>query len=125
MTGISISRIGQIAVNVKDLDRAVVFYRDTLGLTLQREAKGMAFFECGGQRLMLALPSKPQFDHPSSILYFEIDDVPGAYANLSEQGVHFEAPPFVVHRTETTELWMAFFRDTENNVHALSCTLPV
>ncbi len=117
---IGLRRIGQIAVNVHDLGRAVPFYRDTLGMQLLFEAPPkMAFFDCDGVRLMLSLPETPEFDHPSSVLYFQVDDIQAVHGVLSERGVQFEGDPHVVHKDKNMELWMAFLRDTEGNVLAL------
>ncbi len=117
---IGLSTIGQIAVNAHDLERAVKFYRDSLGMRLLFEAPPkMAFFDCDGVRLMLSLPEKPEFDHPSSILYFKVDDIHAAQAALVGRGVGFESEPHLVHKTETHELWLTFFRDSEGNFLAL------
>ena len=62
-----ISSIGQIAVTVHDLDRATGFYRDLLNLKHLFSFPRLSFFQCGGVRLMLTIPEKPEFDHPSSI----------------------------------------------------------
>lgn len=62
---ISIFRVGQIAINVHDVNRATAFYRDILGLPLLFTAGSLAFFDCGGVRLMLTHPEKPEFDHPA------------------------------------------------------------
>ena len=57
--GFGLSRIGQIAMTVRDLPRAVAFYRDVLGMRFLFEAPpAMAFFDCGGIRLMLSLPER-------------------------------------------------------------------
>ncbi len=117
---IGLSSIGQIAVNVHDLERAVAYYRDALGMQLLFQAPPkMAFFNCDGIRLMLSLPEKPEFDHPSSILYFRVDDIHAAHEAFTERGVAFEGPPHMVHKAGTTELWMAFLRDPEGNVLAM------
>jgi hypothetical protein len=58
-TNIGISRLGQIAINVHDIERAIKFYRDILGLPLLFTAGKLAFFNCGGVRLMLDTPEKP------------------------------------------------------------------
>jgi catechol 2,3-dioxygenase-like lactoylglutathione lyase family enzyme len=115
----TLSSIGQIAVNVHDLDRAVAFYRDVLGLPLLFSAPGMAFFDCGGVRLMLSPPEKPEYDHPASILYYRVDDIRAAHRTLLEKGARFEQEPQVVHRASDHELWMAFLRDSEENPLAL------
>lgn len=114
-----LSQIGQIALNVHDLERAVAFYRDKLGMKHLFTVPKMAFFECGGIRLMLGLPEKPEFDHPSSIIYFKVDDIQIAFRTLSSRGVSFEGDPHLVAKMPTHDLWMAFFHDSENNLFAL------
>lgn len=115
-----LSQIGQIAVTVHDLDRAVAFYRDTLGMKhLFTVPPGMAFFDCSGVRLMLAIPEKPELDHPSSILYFKVEDIQGTVAELKGRGLGFEGAPHLVAKMPDHELWMASFRDSEKNLLAL------
>ena len=121
---VSLGRIGQIAVNVHDLPRAVGFYRDTLGMRFLFEVPRMAFFDCAGVRLMLGLSSEPAYDHPGSILYYRVDDIKAAHAALRERGVTFTEPPHLVARLPDHELWLAFFRDTEDNVLALMSEVP-
>lgn len=119
-TDVRLSRIGQIAVNVHDLDRAVAFYRDALGMTFLFQAPPkMAFFDCGGIRLMLGVPEEAEFDHPSSILYFKVDDIQGTYQVFKDRGVEFRGEPHLIARMPDHELWMAFFRDSEGNTLAL------
>lgn len=119
-TGVGIAHLGQIAINAKDLERATGFYQDSLGLKLLFKAPGgLAFFECGGVRLMLDRAEKPEFDHPSSILYFAVPDIQGAYRKLKGSGVHFEDEPHMIARMPTHDLWMTFFHDTEGNLLAL------
>lgn len=116
---IGLSTIGQVAVTAYDLDRATRFYRDALGMKFLFHVPKLAFFQCGGTRLMLSIPESPEFDHPSSILYFAVDDIAGAYAELSGRGVEFKGAPHLVAKLPDHELWMAFFRDSEGNTHAL------
>lgn len=113
-----LSQIGQISVTVHDLDRAVGFYRDKLGMKHLFTVPKMAFFDASGIRLMLAVP-EPEFDHPSSILYFKVDDIQGAHQTLSGRRVSFEGAPHIIAKLETHDLWMAFFRDSERNLLAL------
>lgn len=120
MAGIGIMRLGQIAVNVKDVDRAAGFYEGKLGLKLLFKAPpGLAFFDCGGVRLMLDRAEKPEFDHPSSILYFAVPNIQEAYGKLKNDGVRFEDEPHVIAKMATHDLWMTFFRDSEDNLLAL------
>ena len=119
-TDLSLSRIGQIAVNAHNLERAVSFYRDQLGMKhLFSVPPQMAFFDCDGIRLMLSLPDKPEFDHPSSILYFKVDNIQEATQTLIDRGVHFEEQPLLVANMGSYDLWLASFRDSENNLMAL------
>ena len=65
MKNLAIESIGQIAVNVKDVTRAVAFYKEVIGLPLLFESNGLAFFQCGETRLLLSMPEKAEFNHPS------------------------------------------------------------
>ncbi|HEY8188078.1 MAG TPA: VOC family protein [Pyrinomonadaceae bacterium] len=116
--------IEQIAVNVHDLNRAVEFYREKLGMKLLFTVPNLAFFDCDGIRLMLSPPARPEFDHPSSIIYFKVDDIQQAYATLSERGVDFEEKPTFVADMGTYNLWIGSFRDSENNLLAVMGHVP-
>jgi|SRR5688572_22014395 len=115
-----LSTIGQVAMVVKDVPRAVAFYRDTLGMKFLFQAPpSLAFFDCGGIRLMLTVPEEKEFDHPGSILYFKIDDIDAVYADLKGKGVEFRDVPHRIAKMPDHELWMAFFTDGEGNTLAL------
>jgi catechol 2,3-dioxygenase-like lactoylglutathione lyase family enzyme len=111
--------IAQIALSVQDVSRSTKFYRDKLRLPFLFDAPGLAFFQCGDIMLMLSRPSAPEFDHPSGVLYFQVDDITAAHQALLERGVPFIDAPHVVHRAPEMELWMAFFRDPDSNVLAI------
>lgn len=117
---IKLGKIQQIALVQHDVDAAVPFYRDGLGLELQFAMSGMAFFDAGGVRLMLTKPSAPEFDHKNSILYFEVDDCQAAYEELKARGVPFERGPQAVGKTATHEIIQAFCRDPEGNLIGIS-----
>ena len=119
-----LSQIGQIAVNIKDVDRAVRFYRDALGLRFLFQAGSLAFFDCGGVRLMLSPAEKPEFDHPGSILYYRVADIDAAHADLTGRGVEFIDQPHLIHKAPDHDLWMTFFTDTEGNTAGLMCEKP-
>ncbi len=120
---VGIERIGQIAVVVQDVDRAADFYERVLGLPLLFKFPGLAFFDCGGVRLMLSKAERPEFDR-TSIIYYRVPDVVAAASELERRGVVFEGKPHVVHRDERHELWMAFFRDSEGNYVGLMREQP-
>jgi methylmalonyl-CoA/ethylmalonyl-CoA epimerase len=124
-SGIGISRLGQIAINAHDVDRAADFYQDKLGLKLLFKAPpGLAFFDCGGVRLMLTRAEKPEFDHPSSVLYFAVADIRSAFEKMKESGARFEDEPHLVARMPAHDLWMTFFRDSEGNLMGLMSEEP-
>jgi catechol 2,3-dioxygenase-like lactoylglutathione lyase family enzyme len=115
-----LSKISQISVNAHDLERAIAFYRDKLGMRfLFQVPPKMGFFDCGGVRLMLSLPEKPEFDHPGSVLYFLVPDIQKSYTTLNSRGVSFEGEPHLIAKMPDHELWMVFFRDSEGNLLAL------
>lgn len=118
-TELSLSAIGQIALPVTDLRRAVAFYRDSLRMTLLFEAPpGLAFFDCAGIRLMLDRPIGDA-GPARSIVYFKVGDIAAAYDTLVSRGVVFDDAPHLIHKFPDHELWMCFFRDSESNTLAL------
>ena len=124
VSGPGISRVGQIAIPVRDLDRAVAFYRDVLGLRLLFQAPpGLAFFDCGGVRLMLTLPEGPENAGHSSVLYYLVDDIQAAWAAVTARGAKpatAGAPePHLIAKLPDHDLWMAFVEDTEGNLLGL------
>jgi methylmalonyl-CoA/ethylmalonyl-CoA epimerase len=120
----SIDGIGQIAVSVTDLDRAVAFYADILGLRLLFRFPGLAFFDCGGVRLMLSRPEKPELAG-TSIIYYRVPSIHEAAGAVEARGVRLLHQPAVVHRDERHELWLAFLQDSEGNHLALMQEAPV
>jgi methylmalonyl-CoA/ethylmalonyl-CoA epimerase len=114
-----LGRIHQIAMRIHDIDRAVTFYRDALGLPFLFAAPpNLAFFDCGGVRLMLSPPS-PGHDHPGSVLYFAVDDIQATHRTLVGRGVAFSEPPKKIATLPDREVWLAPFTDTEGNSLAL------
>ena len=114
-----LSRIHQISMRVHDVDRAVRFYRDALGVPFLFAAPPrLAFFDCGGVRLMLSTP-EPGFDHPGSVLYFAVDDIKEAHNALKGRGVVFGGEPHKIATLADREVWLANFTDTEGNSLAL------
>lgn len=121
---IGISGLGQISIITHDLSRATAFYRDVLGLPLLFTAGQMAFFDCGGVRLMLGPASAPELDHPSSILYFRVPDIDAAHRHLVQMCVKIESPPRLIARMPSYDLWMVGFRDSEENIMQLMSERP-
>lgn len=116
MPDLSTSHIGQIAVTCKNVQRASSFYRDTLGLRHLFDAgPTLAFYDCGGIRLMLTSAERPQDDHAGSMLYFFVQNIEGVHAGLSSRGVPFLEAPHMIARMPDHELWLCAFEDSEGN----------
>jgi len=123
--GPTLNQIGQIFVNVKDLDRATEFYRDVLGMAYLFSAPpGMAFFDCGGIRVMLGRADRPEIDHVASIIYYKVDDIEKVAEIFKARGVEFIIDPHLVAPMPTYDLWLADFRDSEGNILALMSEVP-
>jgi predicted enzyme related to lactoylglutathione lyase len=120
-----LDRIGQISVTAHDMDRAVTFYRDRLGMRFLFQVPSMAFFQCGDVSIMLGTPEAPEFDHPASILYYLVDDISAAHRTLVERGVTFIRDPALTHRAPDHELWIGFFKDSEGNTVAIMARKPL
>jgi methylmalonyl-CoA/ethylmalonyl-CoA epimerase len=115
----NLNQIGQIALHADDLDRAVAFYRDVLGMKFLFQAPpALAFFDCGGIRLMLDAV-KPKEVDVKSLLYYKVPDIQVAYEELSAKGVTFHSKPHLIAKMPDHDLWMAFLRDSEQNLVGL------
>lgn len=109
-------KLVQVALTVKDLDRARIFYRDTLGLPLLFEAGNMLFFDIGGQRLMVGLAENT--DRPlvgGTYIYFDAPDLPALIPALKAKGVEMIGNTETLQRTDTHELKLQFFKDPDGN----------
>ena len=113
----------QVAQHVDDLDRAVAFYRDVLEVPFiaRFDPPGLAFFDLGGTRLLLEAGA------PSALVYLRVDDIHATVEALRAKGVAVEHEAHVIHKdddgtfgTNGEEEWMAFIRDSENNLVGLA-----
>lgn len=118
-TTVALGHIGQVAHNVKDIDGAIAFFRDTLGLKHLYTFGQLAFFDCDGTRLFVDAMPEAQ-GRGNSVLYFTVADIHTSTSALKAKGVAFTGEPHMIHRHEDgTEEWMAFFTDPEGNTLAL------
>ena len=117
--------IAQLLVPITDFAQGVAFYRDTLGLThLFSAPPQMAFFACGGIRLLVGVPTPGHAAGRGSTIYFRVPDIHATHGALAAKGVRFLAAPHVVHRTPATELWLSEFTDPDGNPLALMGESP-
>jgi len=120
MLNLAQSRIGQIAVVCKDVARATAFYRDVLGLHfLFAAGPTLAFFDCGGVRLMLSTAENPDHAHLSSMLYYFVSNIEGTQRDLKAKGVSFFEEPHMIAKMPDHELWLSAFNDSEGNMLGL------
>lgn len=121
---VKLSRIGQIAVNVRDVKRAIAFYRDVLGMEFLFEVPRMGFFNCDGIRLMLAEAESILPDHPASVIYYGVSNIQDVFESLTKVGVVFTSAPRRIATVDDHDLWMAFFKDMDDNVLGLMSEVP-
>lgn len=114
------AKIGQLMIPVGDFEKGVGFYKDVLGLPFLFSAPPqMAFFNCGGVRLLVGVLPPSEQPRRGSAIYFQVPDIRAVYEALEKKGVRFRAEPHVVHRTPSYELWLAEFTDPDGNQLAL------
>lgn len=118
-----LSTIGQVAITVTDVERAVAFYRDRLGVRLLFQVPNMAFFDCGGVRLMIS--GSERNETFSSVIYFKVANIEEAHRTMLARDVPFEGAPHRIARMSDHDLWMAFFRDPDRNSLALMSEVPL
>jgi methylmalonyl-CoA/ethylmalonyl-CoA epimerase len=120
-------RLAQVALHASDLDRAIAFYRDVLQVPFvaKFDPPGLAFFDLGGTRLMLEGAA------PSSLLYWRVDAIDSACADLADRGVELVSEPHLIFRDDAgqfgppgMEVWQAAFHDSEGNLVVLDEDRP-
>ena len=124
MPSIQPTHIVQVAVPIRDLERAKKFYGEQLGLTHLFDAPpGLSFFQCGQTRLMLSQPEGPD-TAAGSILYYGVPDAREACAALASQGIAFEQEAHCIARVGDKHIWLAVCRDSEGNMLGLMSEEP-
>jgi len=112
--------IGQIAITVRDIDKALWFYGNVLGLPLLfRAGPNLAFVAAGAVRIMLTTPQGAGTPGANSPLYFRVTDIENFYAEVVRQGAAQERAPQHVAQMPDHELWIGFVRDPEDNLVGL------
>lgn len=120
MTDINLGPVGQISRRVGNIDQAVAWYRDVLGLTHLSTFGELAFFDLAGTRLFLTADDEDPGNPGESVIYFKVADIRGAHLALAGRGVRFTAAPHMIFRHESgIEEWMAFFTDPDGHTLAI------
>ena len=73
---------------------------------------------------MLGIAEKPEINHPASIIYYKVADIQATYETLKSREVDFISPPHLVAKMPDHDLWLADFRDSEENVLVLMSEVP-
>lgn len=122
----ALGRIAQIALSVRDMDRAVAFWRDTVGLTFLFQAPNVAFFDVAGIRFMLGESETPDVDPAGTVIYFDVADIDASFAALRARGVAVrpQGEPHFIAPLAGKDLWMAFLADPDGNTFALVSEVP-
>ena len=119
-TDLAGASVGQLLIPVENLEIAIEYYRDTLGLQYLFSAPPqMSFFQAGEVRLLIGVPEAGQSRDRGSAVYFKVADIQAVYATLKTRGVTFGGEQKLIHKTPTSELWLAEFRDPDGNQLAL------
>lgn len=125
MSQTSVKSIGQVGIPVRNLERAIRFYKDKLRLTFLFQSDTFSFFDCDGVRLFLSLPEKAGYSRASSVIYFSVENIRKTYENWQANGVEFIDEPHFIAKVGNQETWMAFFKDTEDNTLAIMSEIDV
>jgi methylmalonyl-CoA/ethylmalonyl-CoA epimerase len=131
MDGLRLGPIGQIARPVGDVTRSARWYGEALGLPHLYTYGDLAFFDCGGTRLMLSVPEGGESGDritatgQPSVLYFRVADIHAAHEELRSRGVEFvEGPHMIFRHPSGLEEWMAFFTDPDGHLLAIMAQVP-
>ena len=114
----NLTKIAQVAVKTKDLQRATEFYRDKLGMKVLLSSTIISVVDCGGITLLLG-PNET-----GSLIYFDVDDIQKAVETPSSQGIKIEEKPTLVGQLGNMDVWIAAFKDSEDNVVGLMSKKP-
>jgi methylmalonyl-CoA/ethylmalonyl-CoA epimerase len=121
---VSLNRIGQIALAVRDVDRAEAYYQNTLGLRKLYRFGDLTFFDCAGVRLLLEKAHDPAGAAHNSPIYFACADIATTVRDLQQRGVVFNSLPHLIAKMDDHDLWMAFFEDPDGHTLALMHEAP-
>jgi methylmalonyl-CoA/ethylmalonyl-CoA epimerase len=124
---VSLSKIKQIALPVREIETAKRFYRDTLGMRHLFDAPpALSFFDCGGVQLMLAGPEGQGKDGEKQhgVLFYDVSDIKSTHAKIESSGARTLEPPRVIARMNGREIWVSSVSDGQGNVVGLMSDIP-
>jgi catechol 2,3-dioxygenase-like lactoylglutathione lyase family enzyme len=110
-------KVDDVFFNVDDMDRAVAFYRDKLGLAVKYQSADWVELDAGNVTIALRRYGSGPEGRPElgvgegATVVFEVDDIEAAKAELEGQGVEFVGGVF-----EYGSVKLAAFEDLHGNV---------
>ncbi|MDO8835666.1 MAG: VOC family protein [Vicinamibacterales bacterium] len=112
--------IGQVAITVSDVEAALAFYRDILGLSfLFSPGPQLAFLTAGDVRIMLTTPQGAGQVGANSVLYFKVSGIENRHAAIVARGATNEHSPRLAVKMPDHDLWLSFVRDPDGNLVGL------
>ena len=123
-----LNKLHQVAIHAEDLEASRKFYEDVLGARhiASFDPPGLVFFDFSGVRLLLEKNASP------GMVYFWVDDIDAATAELKAKGVTLEQEPHMIFPDSEglfgpagESEWMAFFKDPAGNTLALASRKPI
>ncbi len=101
------TRLTYVICFVADMDKAIAFYRDTMGLAVKFASPFWTEMVTGDTTLALH-PASPENPAGKISIGFGVDDIDAFYAQQSAAGLEFPQPPRDQHGVR-----MAAMRDSE------------
>ncbi len=114
-----IDKIGQIAITVSNIEKSMLFYRDTIGLKYLFHDNNVALFDLNGIRLMLGKNESDQKKPFGMIIYFMVNEINSEFEKIKNKGVKTIREPHFTAKYNDKEIWLAFFKDMDENIFAL------
>ena len=120
----SLNGLGQVALEVRDVDASERFYGEVLGLRKLFRFGTLSFFDMAGVRLLLEQARDGVAIEHGSILYFKVADIVVGRAALEARGLAFADKIHRIAEMEDHDLWMTFFQDPDRHILALMMEAP-
>jgi len=117
-TDVKLKTASYVIFYVPETEKALPFYRDTLGLEIKSSEDGWVEFDCGPITVALhgaeKIPTRSTEAAPT--LVFNVDNIHEAYESLKDKGVKFHKEPSSVCETPDHIGMCAEFTDPWGNV---------
>ncbi|HEX5696918.1 MAG TPA: VOC family protein [Acidimicrobiia bacterium] len=113
-------RLSNVILRVSDMESAVAFWRDRVGLHLVWAGDEFAFFAVGDSQLVLNQPEHYERQESDTEVVLEVDDMAAAFTEMREKGVPFEVDPRPVTSDGSRQLLATHFRDPDGHLASIT-----